>query len=93
MSRFVPDAFDFGDVDEERVDGISAVYRVSQNTLCIERSANKIVDGKVQKVVVMRNTWDRASWLAAQQVIAQMFAEVATLPLPDAPANEAVRIH
>jgi hypothetical protein len=47
MSRFAPDAIDFGSAHEERVDGISAVYRVSQNTLCIELYANKIVDGKV----------------------------------------------
>jgi hypothetical protein len=93
VSRFAPDAIDFGDAHEERVDGISAVYRVSQNTLCIELYANKVVDGEVKKVVVMRNTWDRASWLASQQVIAQMFAEVAALPLPDTPADEAVRIH
>jgi hypothetical protein len=93
MSRFVPDAIDFGDVHEERVDGISAVYRISHNTLCIELYANKIVDGKVEKVVVMRNTWDRASWLATQQVIAQMFAEVGTLPDTSTPADQVVHIH
>jgi hypothetical protein len=68
-------------------------YRVSTNTLCIELYANKVVDGEIKKVVVMRNTWGRASWLAAQ-VIAQMFAEVATLPLPDTSnAEEGVHIH
>jgi hypothetical protein len=93
MSRFTPGAIDFGNVEEFHLDGISAFYRVSQNTLCIELYANKIVDGRVQKVVVMRNTWDRSCWLAAQQIIAQMFAEVATLPLPDSSADEAVHIH
>jgi hypothetical protein len=42
----------------------------------------------------MRNTWDRASWLAAQQVIAQTLAEVATLPLPETSDGEIeVRVH
>jgi hypothetical protein len=54
--------------------------RVSWNTVCVEFCANKIVDGKAQKVIVLRDKWDRACWLGAQQVIARIFAEVATLP-------------
>ena len=36
MSRLVPDVIDFSDANECRVDGISGVYRVSQNTICVE---------------------------------------------------------
>jgi hypothetical protein len=71
---------------------VSGIYRISQNTICVELYANKIVDGKVQKVVVMRNTWDRACWLATQQVIARMFAGVAALP-ETSERDDDVRVH
>jgi hypothetical protein len=38
-----------------------------------------MVDGEVQKVV-MRNTWDRSCWLATQQVLLGIFAEVRPAP-------------
>jgi hypothetical protein len=63
---------------------VSGIYRISQNTVCVVLCANKIVDGKVQKVVVMRNTWDRACWLDAQLMLARISAQVAGLP--NAPA-------
>jgi hypothetical protein len=77
--RLVEGVIDFGSADENHVDGVSGIYRVSQNTVCIELYANKIVDGKVQKVVVMRNTWDRACWLDMQSMIARIFL---TYPSP-----------
>jgi hypothetical protein len=53
----------------------------SQNTICVELYANKIVDGKVQKVVAMRNTWDRACWIDMQLMIARIFGQIADLPM------------
>jgi hypothetical protein len=38
---------------------------------------NKIMDGKVQKVSVTRNTWDRACWLDMQSMIARIFGQIA----------------
>jgi hypothetical protein len=49
------------------------------------------VDGKVQKVVVMRNTWDRACWLDMQSMIARIFGQIADLPM--AAADDEVRVH
>jgi hypothetical protein len=37
----VEDVIDFCDADEVRVDGISVVYRVSANTLCMEFCATR----------------------------------------------------
>jgi hypothetical protein len=70
---------------------VSGIYRISQNTICVELYANKIVDGKVQKVVVMRNTWDRACWLDAQLMIARIFGQIADQPM--AAADDEVRLH
>jgi hypothetical protein len=72
-------------------DGVPGIYRISQNTICVELYANKIVDGKVQKVVVMRNTWDRACWRDMQSMIARIFGQIADLP--NAPSDDAVRVH
>jgi hypothetical protein len=90
--RLVEGVIDFGTADENHVDGVSGIYRVSQNMICVELYANKIVDGKAQKVVVMRNTWDRSCWLAAQLVITRIFGEVADLPNPGEDAGDA-RVH
>jgi hypothetical protein len=90
--KLIEGVIDFRDPSEFRVDGTSGIYRVSQHTLCIELYANKIVDGKVQKVMVMRNTWDRASWLETQSMIAQILARVVALPTADG-ADEEVRLH
>jgi hypothetical protein len=54
--KLVEGVLDFGTAEENHVDGVSGIYRVCQNTICVELYANKIVDGKVQKVVVMRDT-------------------------------------
>jgi hypothetical protein len=89
--RLISDALDLGDADEARVDGICGIYRLSENTLCVEHYANKIVDGKVQKVVVLRNMWDRSCWLAVQQQIVRMFAEVSAMP--NSPAEEETSVH
>jgi hypothetical protein len=78
--RIVPDAIDIGEAKELRLDGVSGIYRLSQNVICVEFYVNKIVDGKVEKVVVLRNTWDRSNWLAAQQAMAAIFAKAAALP-------------
>jgi hypothetical protein len=56
--KLIESLLDFGDAAQVRVDGISGVYRLSEHTMCVEMYANKIVDGKVQKAVLMRNTWD-----------------------------------
>jgi hypothetical protein len=89
--KLVEGVLDFGIAEENHVDGVSGIYRVSQNTICVELYANKIVDGKVQKVVVMRNTWDRACWLDMQTMIARIFGQVADLP--NAPSDDEVRVH
>jgi hypothetical protein len=39
--------------DKNHLDGVSGIYRIGQNTVCVELYANKIVDGKLQRVVVM----------------------------------------
>jgi hypothetical protein len=90
--KLIEGVIDFGTAEEFHVDGVSGVYRVSQNTVSVELYANKIVDGKVQKVVVMRNTWDRACWLATQQMLARVFADVAALP-ETIDRDDEVRVH
>jgi hypothetical protein len=77
--KLIDGALDFGNDDEVRVDGISGVYRLSERTVCVEMYANKIADGKMQKVIVLRNTWDRSSWLEAQALLARMFGQIITL--------------
>jgi hypothetical protein len=64
----------------------------SASTLCVEMYANKIVDGKVQKVIVVRNTWDRSSWLEAQALLARMFGQIIALSSPSN-GDEEVRVH
>lgn len=91
--RVVPDVVDFGNAEEFHLDGVCGIYRVSQNTICIELYANKIVDGKIQKVVVLRNTWDRAGWLAAQEALMKLFAKVADLPAPVEEEETDIRVH
>lgn len=88
--RVVSDVIDFGSADEFHLDGVCGIYRVSQNTICVELYANKIVDGKIQKVVVLRNTWDRSCWLAAQAIMARLFTDVAALPQVE---NGEIHVH
>jgi hypothetical protein len=45
----------------------------------------------VKKVVVMRNTWDRACWLDMQTMISRIFGQVADLSSPA--ADDEVRVH
>jgi hypothetical protein len=44
--KLIENVIDFGDARDVRVDGISGIYQISHNTICIEFYANKIVDGK-----------------------------------------------
>jgi hypothetical protein len=60
--------------------------------MCVEMYANKIVDGKVQKVIVLRNTWDRSSWLETQALLARMFGQIIALSSPSN-GDEEVRVH
>jgi hypothetical protein len=62
------------------------------STMCVEMYANKIVDGKVQKVIVLRNTWDRSSWLETQALLARMFGQIIALSSPSN-GDEEVRVH
>jgi hypothetical protein len=55
----------------------------------VELYANKVVDGKVQRVVVLRCRWDRASWLADQEVLGKLVLEVLASPS----STEEVRVH
>jgi hypothetical protein len=48
--------------------------------------------GKVQKVMVLRNTWDRSSWLEAQALIARIFGQITALSSPSN-GDEEVRVH
>jgi hypothetical protein len=90
--KLVEGAFDFGDAKEVRVDGVSGVYQISHNTLCIEFYANKIVDGKVAKVIVLRNIWDRSCWLAAEEIMSKLCARIIDLPGAGSSDDE-VRVH
>jgi hypothetical protein len=90
--KLIEGVIDFGDAAEVRVDGISGVYRLSEHTICVEMYANKIVDGKVQKVMVLRNTWGRSSWLEAQALLARMFGQIIALSSPSNGDDE-VRVH
>jgi hypothetical protein len=77
--RVIPDVIDYGDADEMHID---SVYRVSQNTLCVEFFINKIIDGMVEKVVALRTTWDLACWLGMQETITRMFGDTGALAVP-----------
>jgi hypothetical protein len=90
--KLIDGVLDFCSEDEVRVDGIAGVYRLSEHTLCVEMYANKIVDGKVQKVIVLRNIWDRSSWLEAQALLARMFGQIIALSTPNNGDDE-VRVH
>jgi hypothetical protein len=90
--KLIEGVIDFANEDEVRVDGISGVYRLSEHTICVEMYANKIVDGKVQKVIVLRNTWDQSSWLEAQALLARMFGHIIALSSPSN-GDEEVRVH
>jgi hypothetical protein len=80
VMKLIPDVIDFGTAEEFHLAASPAFHRISQNTICVELYASKIVDGKVQMVLVLRNTWDRSCWLAAQEALARIFGDVATLP-------------
>jgi hypothetical protein len=59
--------------------------------ICVEYFANKVVDGKVQRMIVMRCMWDRSSWIASQQLLARMFTEIVAMPA--APHEHEERVH
>jgi hypothetical protein len=44
------------------------------------------------KVIVLRNTWDRSSWLEAQALIARIFGQIIALSNPSN-GDEEVRVH
>jgi hypothetical protein len=77
--------------DECNIDGVSGIYQISENTICIEYYANKIVNGKVQRVVVLQWRWDRSAWIASQQLIARMFTEIVAMPAT--PIENSERVH
>jgi hypothetical protein len=90
--RLISDTVHFCDPEEVRVDGICGIYRLSEHTLCVEFFANKIMNGKIEKVVVLRNIWDRSSWLEAQALLARMFGQIIALSSPSN-GDEEVRVH
>jgi hypothetical protein len=90
--KLIEGVIDFGTAEEFHVDGVSGIYRVSEHTICVELYANKIVDGKVQKVVVLRNTWDRSCWIATQETLGRLFGTVAAMPNTPAEDN-GVHVH
>jgi hypothetical protein len=90
--RLVEGVIDFGDAAEIQLDGACGIYKLSNNTIAIELYANKIVDGKVQRVVVLRCRWDRSAWLADQEMMAKLVMEVLASPSPSASGDE-VRVH
>jgi hypothetical protein len=90
--KLIENVIDFGDARDVRVDGISGIYQISHNTICIEFYANKIVEGKVQKVIVLRNIWDRSCWLSAEEIMSKLCARIVDLPSPGSDDDE-VRVH
>jgi hypothetical protein len=62
------------------LDGACGIYKISNNTICVELYVNKIVDGKVQRVVVLRCRRDRSAWLADQEMMAKLVMEVLATP-------------
>ena len=90
--RLVEGVIDFGDAADFQLDGTCGIYKLSNNTIVVELYANKVVDGKVQRVVVLRCRWDRSSWLADQEMIAKLVLEVMAGPSASA-ADEEVRLH
>jgi hypothetical protein len=50
------------------------------------------VSGKIERVVVLRNIWDRSCWLAAEEIMAKLCARIADLPGPGI-SDEEVRVH
>jgi hypothetical protein len=89
--KLIEGVLDFGDADECRIDGVSGIYQISQHIICVEYFANKVVDGKVQRMIVMRCMWDRSSWIASQQLLARMFTEIVAMPA--APHEHEERVH
>lgn len=77
--RFVEDVHDFQDAGEVHPCGVAAIYRVSKNTLAIELYANKLLDGRIRKVLVLRILWDRDNWIAAQREVTERFPEITAL--------------
>jgi hypothetical protein len=90
--RLITDVIDFGDATEIQLDGACGIYKLSNNTICVELYANKIVDGKVQRVVVLRCRWDRSAWLADQEMMGKLVMEVLASPSPSA-TDDVVRVH
>lgn len=78
--RLISDVIDIGEAAEFHIAGVSGVYRISQNIVLVELYALKIIEGKLRRVVVLRNTWDRSNWLAAQREMAKAFGHIAELP-------------
>jgi hypothetical protein len=89
--RLIEGVHDFGEADECHIDGVSGIYQLSQHIICVEYFANKIIDGKVNRVIVLRCRWDRSAWIASHQLIARMFTEIAAMPT--APHEHEERVH
>jgi hypothetical protein len=89
MMRLISDVIDFSDAVELQLDGTCGIHKLSNHTICVELYANKVVDGKVQRVVVLRCRWDRASWLADQEVLGKLVLKVLASPS----STEGVRVH
>jgi hypothetical protein len=50
------------------------------------------VSGKIERVVVLRNIWDRSCWLAAEEIMSKLCTRIADLPGPGSD-DEEVRVH
>jgi hypothetical protein len=87
--RLITDVVDFGDATEIQLDGTCGIYKLSNHTVGVELYANKIVDEKVQRVVVLRCRWDRSAWLADQEILGKLVMEVLASPA----ATEEMRVH
>jgi hypothetical protein len=44
--------------------------------------------GKIERVVVLRNIWDRSCWLAAEEIMAKLCTRIADLPGPGSSDDE-----
>jgi hypothetical protein len=90
--KLIEGVIDFGDAIEIQLDRACGIYKLSNHTIAIELYANRIVDGKVQRVIVLRCRWDRTSWLADQEMMAKLVMEVLASPSPAA-TDEVASVH
>jgi hypothetical protein len=66
--------------------------RRRHSSACAEHSIQRKRKPSVRKkVVVMRNTWDRACWIDMQSMIARIFGQIADLPTTA--RDDEVRVH